>query len=220
MTRRALITGITGQDGSYLAELLLAKGYEVHGLRRRSSTFNSLRIEHLYQDPRDPDTRLFLHYADLTDESRLIRLLRRIQPDEVYNLAGQSHVGVSFDEPEYTGDTVGLGAVRLLEAIRTAELDCRYYQASSSAMYGTAPAPQREDTAFRPTSPYGAAKLYAHNATTIYREGRRSSSRTATARSASRARARSPSPASPSEASSGRRPVRRPVHPGLALVTE
>jgi GDPmannose 4,6-dehydratase len=171
VTRRALITGITGQDGSYLAELLLAKGYEVHGLRRRSSTFNSMRIEHLYQDPHDPDTRLFFHYADLTDESRLIRLLRRIQPDEIYNLAGQSHVGVSFDEPEYTGDTVGLGAVRLLEAIRTAELDCRYYQASSSAMYGAAPGPQSESTAFRPSSPYGAAKLYAHNATTIYREG-------------------------------------------------
>ena len=171
VTRRALITGITGQDGSYLAELLLAKGYEVHGLRRRASTFNSTRIEHLYQDPRDPGTRLFLHYADLTDESRLIRLLRRIRPDEVYNLAGQSHVGVSFDEPEYTGDTVGLGAVRLLEAIRTAELDCRYYQASSSAMYGNAPAPQSEETAFRPSSPYGAAKLYAHWATATYREG-------------------------------------------------
>ncbi|MBZ5738512.1 GDP-mannose 4,6-dehydratase [Nocardioides mangrovi] len=171
MTRRALITGITGQDGSYLAELLLAKGYEVHGLRRRSSTFNSLRIEHLYQDPRDPDARLFLHYADLTDESRLIRLLRRIQPDEVYNLAGQSHVGVSFDEPEYTGDTVGLGAVRLLEAIRTADLDCRFYQASSSAMFGTAPAPQHEGTPFRPASPYAAAKLYAHWTTATYREG-------------------------------------------------
>ena len=171
MTRRALITGITGQDGSYLAELLLAKGYEVHGLRRRASTFNSSRIEHLYQDPRDPDARLFLHYADLGDESRLVRLLRRIDPDEVYNLAGQSHVGVSFDEPEYTGDTVGLGAVRLLEAIRTAELDCRFYQAGSSAMYGVAPEPQNEDTACRPLSPYGAAKLYAHWATATYREG-------------------------------------------------
>ena len=171
MTRRALITGITGQDGSYLAELLLAKGYEVHGLRRRSSTFNSDRIEHLYADPREVDTRLFLHYADLTDESRLIRLLRRIQPDEVYNLSGQSHVGVSFDEPEYTGDTVGLGAVRLLEAIRTAEVDCRYYQASSSAMFGDAPAPQSESTPFSPMSPYGAAKLYAHWSTTAYRRG-------------------------------------------------
>lgn len=171
MTRRALITGITGQDGSYLAELLLSKGYEVHGLRRRSSTFNSTRIEHLYQDPRDPDARIFLHYADLTDESRLIRLLRRIEPHEVYNLSGQSHVGVSFDEPEYTGDTVGLGAVRLLEAIRTAELDCRYYQASSSAMFGDAPAPQSETTPFQPVSPYGVAKLYAHWSTAAYRRG-------------------------------------------------
>ncbi|KQW48553.1 GDP-mannose 4,6 dehydratase [Nocardioides sp. Root1257] len=171
MTRRALITGITGQDGSYLAEFLLDKGYVVHGLRRRSSSFNSARIEHLYRDPRDPEARLFFHYADLTDESRLIRLLRRIQPDEIYNLAGQSHVGVSFDEPEYTGDTVGLGAVRLLEAIRTAELDCRYYQASSSAMFGNVPAPQSEDTAFRPASPYGAAKAYAHWTTATYREG-------------------------------------------------
>ncbi len=171
MTRRALITGITGQDGSYLAELLLAKGYEVHGLRRRASTFNSARIEHLYQDPRDPDSRLFLHYADLTDESRLIRLLQRIEPDEVYNLAGQSHVGVSFDEPEYTGDTVGLGAVRLLEAVRTAGTECRYYQASSSAMFGAADGRQNEDAPFRPNSPYGAAKLYAHWATATYREG-------------------------------------------------
>ncbi len=171
MTRRALITGITGQDGSYLAELLLAKGYEVHGLRRRSSTFNSARIEHLYQDPRDSDTNLFLHYADLTDESRLIRLLRRIDPDEVYNLAGQSHVGSSFDEPEYTGDTVGLGAVRMLEAIRTSDIDCRFYQASSSAMYGAAVGRQDEDAPFRPMSPYGAAKLYAHWATATYREG-------------------------------------------------
>ncbi len=150
MTRRALITGITGQDGSYLAELLLAKGYEVHGLRRRSSTFNSARIEHLYQDPHDPDTRLFFHYADLTDESRVVRLLRRIQPHEIYNLAGQSHVGVSFDEPEYTGDTVGLGAVRFLEAIRTAELDCRYYQASSSAMFGTRSRPPERGHALPP----------------------------------------------------------------------
>jgi GDPmannose 4,6-dehydratase len=170
MTRRALITGITGQDGSYLAELLLAKGYEVHGLRRRASTFNSLRIEHLYQDPRDPEARLFLHYADLTDESRLIRLLRLIQPDEVYNLSGQSHVAVSFDEPEFTGDTVGLGAVRLLEAIRTAEVECRYYQASSSAMFGEAPAPQSEGTPFQPSSPYGTAKLYAHWSTATYRQ--------------------------------------------------
>src|SRR3954469_18292343 len=136
MARRALIVGITGQDGSYLAELLLDMGYEVHGLRRRSSTFNSSRIEHLYQDPHSADTRLFLHYADLTDGARLIRLLQRIDPDEVYNLAGQSHVGVSFDEPEHTAVTSGVGAVTLLEAIRTAGIDCRYYQASSSAMFG------------------------------------------------------------------------------------
>src|SRR4051812_45819117 len=170
--RRALITGITGQDGSYLAELLLAKGYVVHGLRRRSSTFNSSRIEHLYQDPHSADTRLFLHYADLTDGARLIRLLQRIDPDEVYNLAGQSHVGVSFDEPEYTGDTAGLGTVRLLEAIRTSEVECRFYQASSSAMFGTTSGgSQNEETPFRPLSPYGAAKLYAHWATATYREG-------------------------------------------------
>jgi GDPmannose 4,6-dehydratase len=168
--RRALITGITGQDGSYLAELLLAKGYVVHGLRRRSSTFNSSRIEHLYQDPHDPGTRLFLHYADLSDGARLIRLLHKIQPDEVYNLAGQSHVGVSFDEPEHTALTTGLGAITLLEAIRTVGIDCRYYQASSSAMFGTTTERQNEETAFRPRSPYGAAKLHAHWTTVNYRE--------------------------------------------------
>ena len=171
MARRALITGITGQDGSYLAELLLAKGYEVHGLRRRASTFNSSRIEHLYQDPHDPDTRLFLHYADLSDGARLIRLLHRIQPDEVYNLAGQSHVGASFDEPEHTAMTTGVGTVTLLEAIRTAGIDCRFYQASSSAMFGAATGRQDEESPFRPNSPYGAAKLHAHWATVTYREG-------------------------------------------------
>ena len=171
MARRALITGITGQDGSYLAELLLAKGYEVHGLRRRSSTFNSARIEHLYQDPHDPETRIFLHYADLTDSARLIRLLLRIQPDEVYNLAGQSHVGASFQEPEYTALTTGVGAVTMLEAIRTSGIDCRYYQASSSAMFGAASGAQDESSPFRPTSPYGAAKLHAHWTTVMYREG-------------------------------------------------
>ena len=171
MTRRALITGITGQDGSYLAELLLAKGYEVHGLRRRSSTFNSSRIEHLYQDPHDTETRLFLHYADLSDGARLIRLLHQIQPDEVYNLAGQSHVGASFDEPEHTAMTTGIGPVTLLEAIRTAGIDCRFYQASSSAMFGAASGRQDETSAFRPNSPYGAAKLHAHWATVTYREG-------------------------------------------------
>jgi GDPmannose 4,6-dehydratase len=171
VTRRALITGITGQDGSYLAELLLAKGYEVHGLRRRSSTFNSSRIEHLYEDPHDPDARLFLHYADLSDGARLIRLLHRIQPDEVYNLAGQSHVGASFDEPEHTAMTTGIGPVTLLEAIRTAGIDCRFYQASSSAMFGAATGRQDETSAFRPNSPYGAAKLHAHWTTVTYREG-------------------------------------------------
>ena len=171
MTRRALITGITGQDGSYLAELLLAKGYEVHGLRRRSSTFNSARVEHLYQDPHDPETRLFFHYADLSDSARLIRLLHRIQPDEVYNLAGQSHVGVSFSEPEHTAITVGVGAVTMLEAIRTVGIDCRFYQASSSAMFGAASGAQDEDSPFRPNSPYGAAKLHAHWTTVMYREG-------------------------------------------------
>jgi GDPmannose 4,6-dehydratase len=171
VTKRALITGITGQDGSYLAELLLAKGYEVHGLRRRSSTFNSSRIEHRYQDPQDPDARLFLHYADLSDSARLIRLLHRIEPDEVYNLAGQSHVGVSFDEPEYTGLTTGVGATTLLEAIRTVGVDCRFYQASSSAMFGSATGPQDEEAPFRPTTPHGAAKLYAHWSTVTYREG-------------------------------------------------
>jgi len=171
VTKRALITGITGQDGSYLAELLLAKGYEVHGLRRRSSTFNSSRIEHRYQDPRDPDARLFLHYADLSDSARLIRLLHRIQPDEVYNLAGQSHVAVSFDEPEYTGLTAGVGAMTLLEAIRTVGVHCRFYQASSSAMFGSAMGPQGEDAPFRPNTPHGIAKLYAHWSTVTYREG-------------------------------------------------
>jgi len=170
--RRALITGITGQDGSYLAELLLSKGYEVHGLRRRSSTFNSSRIEHLYQDPHEPNTRLFLYYADLSDSARLIDLLQRINPDEVYNLGGQSHVGSSFDEPEYTAESTALGAVRLLEAVRLSGVECRYYQASSSAMYGPdAPTPQAEDTPFRPLTPYGAAKLHAHWATATYREG-------------------------------------------------
>jgi GDPmannose 4,6-dehydratase len=170
VARRALITGITGQDGSYLAELLLAKGYEVHGLRRRSSTFNSTRIEHLYQDPHDPESRLFLHFADLSDSARLIRLLHQIQPVEVYNLAGQSHVGASFLEPEHTALTTGVGAVTLLEAIRTAGIECRFYQASSSAMFGAADGPQDERSPFRPTSPYGAAKLHAHWSTVMYRE--------------------------------------------------
>ena len=168
--RKALITGITGQDGSYLAELLLAKGYEVHGLIRRASTFNTHRINHLYTDPHKPDKRLFLHYGDLTDGSRLVTLLASIQPDEVYHLAAQSHVRVSFDEPEYTGDTTGMGTTRLLEAIRMIGLDCRFYQASSSEMFGASPPPQNEQTAFYPRSPYGAAKVYSYWMARNYRE--------------------------------------------------
>lgn len=166
----ALITGITGQDGSYLAELLLAKGYEVHGLIRRASTFNTARIDHLYQDPHDPEARLFLHYGDLTDGSRLVTLMERIGPSEVYHLAAQSHVRVSFDEPEYTGDVTGIGTTRLLEAIRVSEVPAKFYQASSSEMFGATPPPQNEDTPFYPRSPYGAAKVYAYWMTRNYRE--------------------------------------------------
>ncbi|MEU8222864.1 GDP-mannose 4,6-dehydratase [Kribbella sp. NPDC048915] len=168
--KRAFVTGITGQDGSYLAELLLSKGYEVHGLIRRASTFNTKRIDHLYEDPHAEDKRLFLHYGDLTDGSRLVTLLASIQPDEVYHLAAQSHVRVSFDEPEYTGDTTGMGTTRLLEAIRMIGLNCRFYQASSSEMFGATPPPQNEDTPFYPRSPYGAAKLYGYWMTRNYRE--------------------------------------------------
>ena len=170
MTKVALITGITGQDGSYLAQLLLEKGYTVHGLLRRASTFNTGRIEHLYQDPHEPDAHLLLHHGDLTDGSRLVTLLERIRPHEVYNLAAQSHVRVSFDEPDYTGMTTGLGSTRLLEAVRMIGLDCRYYQASSSEMFGAAPPPQNERTPFWPRSPYGVAKVYAHWMTRNYRE--------------------------------------------------
>lgn len=169
--KRALITGITGQDGSYLAELLLSKGYEVHGIIRRASTFNTSRIDHLYSDPHLSGTRLFLHYGDLSDGSRLVTLLNEIQPHEVYNLAAQSHVRVSFDEPEHTGNSTGLGSIRLLEAIRMIGLDCRYYQASSSEMFGATPPPQNEETVFYPRSPYGAAKLYSYWVTRNYREG-------------------------------------------------
>lgn len=169
--KKAFVTGITGQDGSYLAEFLLGRGYEVHGLIRRASTFNTSRIEHLFQDPHDPDARLFLHYGDLSDGARLVTLLHEINPDEVYNLAAQSHVRVSFDEPEHTGDTTGIGAMRLLEAVRMSGIDCRYYQASSSEMFGATPPPQNEDTPFYPRSPYGAAKVYAYWATRNYREG-------------------------------------------------
>ncbi len=168
--KKALITGITGQDGSYLAELLLAKGYEVHGLIRRSSTFNTGRIDHLYVDPHDPDARLFLHYGDLSDGARLVTLLSSIEPDEVYNLAAQSHVRVSFDEPEHTGDTTGIGSIRLLEAVRISKVPCRFYQASSSEMFGASPPPQNEDTLFYPRSPYGAAKVYSYWITRNYRE--------------------------------------------------
>ncbi|MFG2869401.1 GDP-mannose 4,6-dehydratase [Streptomyces sp. NPDC048338] len=169
-TKVALITGITGQDGSYLAELLLSKGYLVHGLIRRSSSFSTGRIDHLYQDPHEPDTRLRLHYGDLADGSRVSTLLERIQPDEVYHLAAQSHVRVSFDEPEFTGSTTGLGTTRLLEAIRMTGLPCRFYQASSSEMYGVSPAPQSETTPFHPRSPYACAKVYAYWITRNYRE--------------------------------------------------
>ncbi len=171
MGKTALITGVTGQDGSYLAELLLGKGYEVHGLIRRASTFNTHRIDHLYTDPHDPDARLFLHYGDLSDGARLVTLMEQIHPDEVYHLAAQSHVRVSFDEPEHTGDVSGVGTTRLLEAIRMIGLQCRYYQASTSEMFGATPPPQSEDTPFYPRSPYGAAKVYSYWMTRNYREG-------------------------------------------------
>jgi GDPmannose 4,6-dehydratase len=169
--RKAFITGITGQDGSYLAELLLGKGYEVHGLVRRSSAFNTSRIDHVYQDGHDPDARLRLHSGDLSDGARLIYLLTKIAPDEIYNLGGQSHVRISFDEPEQTANTTGLGAMRMLEAIRMIDLPCRFYQASSSAIFGTSRPPQNEQTAIAPRSPYGISKAYAHWMTQSYREG-------------------------------------------------
>src|SRR2546422_6082305 len=168
---KTLITGITGQDGSYLAELLLAKGYEVHGIIRRASTFNTGRIDHLYQDPHINGVRLFLHYGDISDSTSLINLLYRIQANEIYHLGAQSHVRVSFDIPEYTGDVTGLGAVRLLEAIRQTGMKTKFYQASSSEMFGKVKEiPQRETTPFYPRSPYGAAKVYAHWMTVNYRE--------------------------------------------------
>ena len=168
--KRALITGITGQDGSYLAEILLNKGYEVHGLIRRSSSFNTGRIEHIFEDPHEVDPRLHLHYGDMASSSHLARLITRIEPHEIYNLAAQSHVRVSFDIPEYTGDIVALGATRVLEAIREARVGCRYYQASSSEMFGTSPPPQNESSPHHPRSPYGVAKLFAYWATINYRE--------------------------------------------------
>jgi GDPmannose 4,6-dehydratase len=169
--KKALITGITGQDGSYLAEFLLAKGYEVHGIIRRASTFNTGRIDHLYKDPHVNGVRLFLHYGDISDSTNLIKLLYRIQPEEIYHLAAQSHVRVSFDIPEYTGDVTGLGSVRILEAVRETGLKSRFYQASSSEMFGkVSETPQCETTPFYPRSPYAAAKVYAYWATVNYRE--------------------------------------------------
>jgi GDPmannose 4,6-dehydratase len=172
MSRKvALITGVTGQDGSYLAELLLSKGYEVHGLIRRSSTFNTSRIDHIYQDPHETDPKLFLHYGDLIDGVGLTNLVREIKPTEVYNLGAQSHVQVSFTMPQYTGQVDAVGAVGLLEAIRSAEIDTRFYQASTSELFGSTPPPQNEDSIFKPRSPYAAAKLMAYWCTVNYREG-------------------------------------------------
>jgi len=174
MSRKvALITGITGQDGAYLAEFLLGKGYEVHGIKRRASSFNTQRIDHLYQDPHEPDRRLILHYGDMTDSSSLTRIVQQSQPDEIYNLAAQSHVAVSFEEPEYTAESDGVGTLRLLEAIRILGMEkkTRFYQASTSELFGkVVETPQKETTPFYPRSPYGAAKLYAYWITVNYRE--------------------------------------------------
>jgi GDPmannose 4,6-dehydratase len=171
MTKKTLITGITGQDGSYLAEFLLEKGYEVHGLIRRSSTFNTERIDHIYVDPHDPKAKLLLHYGDITDSGQLTNLIYNIQPEEIYHLAAQSHVRVSFDMPEFTGDVTGIGTTRLLEAIRRSGIRTKFYQASSSEMFGDSPPPQNEQTPFRPRSPYSAAKVYAYWMVRNYREG-------------------------------------------------
>ncbi|MEI0488303.1 GDP-mannose 4,6-dehydratase [Brachyspira pulli] len=169
--KKALITGITGQDGSYLAELLLEKGYEVYGIIRRSSSFNTERIDHLYRDPHINDVRMFLHYGDLSDSSNLSRLLEKIQPDEIYNLAAQSHVRVSFDMPEYTADVVGLGTIRILDAIKETQIKTKFYQASTSELYGkVVETPQTEKTPFYPRSPYACAKLYSYWITVNYRE--------------------------------------------------
>ncbi|MET8728945.1 GDP-mannose 4,6-dehydratase [Streptomyces parvus] len=170
MAKTALITGVTGQDGSYLAELLLDKGYTVHGLIRRSSSFNTERIDHIYQGPEEPERSFVLHHADLSDGVALVNLLRDIQPDEVYNLGAQSHVRVSFDAPLYTGDVTGLGTIRLLEAVRASGIQTRIYQASSSEMFGASPPPQNEKTPFHPRSPYSVAKVYSYWATVNYRE--------------------------------------------------
>ena len=168
--KRVFITGVTGQDGSYLAELLLEKGYEVHGLIRRSSSFNTERIDHIYQDPHTPNPKLFLHYGDLTDGVNMTNLIHQIQPTEVYNLGAQSHVQVSFTMPQYTAQVDAVGAVALLESIRASGVQCRYYQASTSELYGSTPPPQNEDSVFRPRSPYAAAKLMAYWSTVNYRE--------------------------------------------------
>ena len=170
MTKSALIIGITGQDGSYLAELLLSKGYTVHGLIRRASTFNTSRIDHLYQDRHVGKPSLILYYGDLSDGSRLVSLIGELRPDEIYNLGAQSHVRVSFDEPEYTGDITGLGSSRVLEAVRLMSPESKFYQASSSEMFGATPPPQNEETPFYPRSPYGAAKVYSYWMTRNYRE--------------------------------------------------
>ena len=170
MSKIALVTGITGQDGSYLAELLLGKGYEVHGIIRRASTFNTSRIDHIYVDPHDPGAKLFLHYGDLSDAEQISNIIQTTGPDEIYHLGAQSHVKVSFDMPEYTSNVTGLGAARILEAIRRSGKPIRYYQASSSEMFGSSPPPQSELTPFHPRSPYGCAKLYAYWMTVTYRE--------------------------------------------------
>jgi GDPmannose 4,6-dehydratase len=169
-TKTALITGITGQDGSYLAELLLGKGYEVHGIIRRASSFNTERLDDMYQDPHVPDQQLFLHYGDVTDAVNMVNLIRDVQPTEVYNLAAQSHVKVSFETPEYTANVDAVGTVRLLEAIRASGVETRFYQASTSELYGSTPPPQNEDSPFRPRSPYAVAKLYAYWIAVNYRE--------------------------------------------------
>lgn len=171
--KRALITGVTGQDGAYLSELLLEKGYDVHGIKRRSSSFNSARVDHLYQDPHQKDVRFRMHYGDMTDSTNLIRIIQEVQPDEIYNLAAQSHVQVSFDTPEYTANADAIGTLRILEALRILGMEktCRFYQASTSELYGLVQAvPQKEDTPFYPRSPYAAAKLYGYWITVNYRE--------------------------------------------------
>ncbi|ETX03664.1 MAG: hypothetical protein ETSY2_32870, partial [Candidatus Entotheonella gemina] len=171
MPQRALITGITGQDGSYLAELLLSKGYEVHGIIRRASTFNTHRIENIYQDVHDPQARLFLHYGDLVNSEQITNLIYNVQPDEIYHLGAQSHVKVSFDTPEYTGEITGLGTTRLLEAVRRSGIKSRLYNAASSEMFGNSPPPQSAATPFDPRSPYAVAKVYSYSMTRLYREG-------------------------------------------------